>query len=119
MKQIDKRMKLKELQIRLPEKENEFKAFQSQTVLKQKELQQLRNDILDLQSDLTSRKGNIGVSDHAVLRYLERKFNLDIESIRDEILTPTIRDAIKCGVTAVKVGGMSFRVANKTITTVT
>lgn len=57
------------------------------------------------------------VSDHAVLRYLERKFNLDINGIRDEILTPNAKTAIEQGATAIKSGGMEFRVRNKTITT--
>ncbi len=118
MKPFEKRLKLKELQKTLPEKEAEFNASQSQTAAKQKQLQELRNTILNLQKELTTKNSSIGVSDHAVLRYLERKFNLDIESIRAEILTPTILDAINMGANSVKVNGMTFKVSNKTITTV-
>ncbi len=38
------------------------------------------------------------VSDHAVLRWLERHLEFDIEAIRASILTPERQEAIRCGV---------------------
>lgn len=37
------------------------------------------------------------VSDHAVLRWLERHLDMDIEAVRASILTPARREAILCG----------------------
>lgn len=36
----------------------------------------------------------IGVSDHAVVRYLERVWELDIVKVKQEIVTPSIRQQI-------------------------
>ncbi len=37
------------------------------------------------------------VSDHALLRWLERHLLIDIEAVRESILTPERLDAIRCG----------------------
>lgn len=37
------------------------------------------------------------VSDHAVLRYLERSIGLDVDAVREAILTPFVRAAIEAG----------------------
>jgi hypothetical protein len=39
----------------------------------------------------------VRVSDHAIVRYLERHYKMDIQAIRDEILTPTTKAAIAAG----------------------
>ncbi len=57
------------------------------------------------------------VSDHAVLRYMERKYGFDVAAIRAEILTPERREAIRCGAKSITVEGMRFVVRDGTITT--
>ena len=42
------------------------------------------------------------VSDHAVVRYLERVMGIDVESVRKRIMTPVIEAAIKAGVTRIR-----------------
>jgi len=42
------------------------------------------------------------VSDHALLRYIERAHGIDIEALRDKVLTPNVITAIKTGASAVK-----------------
>lgn len=37
------------------------------------------------------------VTDHAVLRWMERYLDMDIEAVRACILTPERREAIECG----------------------
>jgi hypothetical protein len=61
----------------------------------------------------------VRVSDHALIRYLERKFNMDIESIRAEILTPDRIAAIKAGAKQIAANGIKFVVKDQTVTTVT
>lgn len=43
-----------------------------------------------------------GVSDHAVVRYLERVVGFDVEALRRRILTPTVEAAIRSGVTRIR-----------------
>ena len=114
----EQRLQLRLLQKQLPELEAVTKQLQISMSDKQRELQKVRTEILNLQTTLSSSSPDIGVSDHAVLRYLEKKFNLDIKSIRDEILTPMVRDSIKSGAISVNTCGMKFKVSDKTIVTV-
>ncbi len=58
------------------------------------------------------------VSDHALIRYMERVLGFDIEKLREEILTPDIEAAINFGAAKVKIKGIEFRISQKTITTV-
>lgn len=59
------------------------------------------------------------VSDHAVLRYLERKYNLNVKDIKQEMLTKEVRQAIKVGATRVFIDGVQYCIAeNGTIQTV-
>lgn len=57
------------------------------------------------------------VSDHALLRYLERVKDVDIEAARAEILTPAVTAAIIQGASGVIVGKVKFVVSGATITT--
>lgn len=57
------------------------------------------------------------VSDHAVIRYLERKYNFDFESIRDEMLTPVVIKAMEVGADGVQLNGGTLKISGKTITT--
>lgn len=58
------------------------------------------------------------VSDHALLRYLERVYGLDLNSLRREILTDPVRTAIKAGASAVFIAGCKAPVENGTIKTI-
>jgi hypothetical protein len=60
----------------------------------------------------------IRVSDHALIRYLERKHGFDFEGLRLSILTPERIAAIKAGAKAIDHDGYSFKVADGVITTV-
>ena len=60
---------------------------------------------------------HISVSDHAVVRYLERRYGFDFEDVRDEILTPAVRSAVNAGATGVSVEGGTFKIQGRTIVT--
>lgn len=57
--------------------------------LKCNEAKTLRSKLDTVKRIMDDRRGrgDLGVSDHAVLRYLERHHNLDVRSVREEILT--------------------------------
>ena len=58
------------------------------------------------------------VSDHALFRYMERVYEIDVEAIRKEILTDNCRDALKAGATGYSINGIKFRAKNGTLVTV-
>ncbi len=62
-------------------------------------------------------KVDIRLSDHAILRYLERVWGIDMDTVREEILTPTVVDAIRAGASSVRVNGAMLIVENKCIVT--
>lgn len=58
------------------------------------------------------------VSDHALIRFIERAKGFNVEGIRIAMLTPAIVDAIRAGANAVYVDGLKFQVRDNVITTV-
>ncbi|TCT41173.1 hypothetical protein EDC90_1007150 [Martelella mediterranea] len=56
------------------------------------------------------------VSDHALLRYLERKHGLDVEALRAEIRT-ACRDGVRYGAKAVVADGVKFVITDDTVVT--
>jgi hypothetical protein len=59
------------------------------------------------------------VSDHAVLRYLERVKGIDIEAIRAELSTPTIDVAAQFGCDTIKRGdGSRMKLQGDVVSTV-
>jgi len=57
------------------------------------------------------------VTDHAVLRYIERKYGFDIDAIRKEMLTPQVKAAMKVGAKGIKVDGGTFKLNGTAIVT--
>jgi hypothetical protein len=58
------------------------------------------------------------LSDHALLRYLERVKGVDVQAARREIMTPSIITAIKAMATTVTVNGARFLVKDGAIVTI-
>jgi len=58
------------------------------------------------------------VSDHAMLRIIERKAGYPVEELRKQVLTPEIIRAIEAGAKSVTIGDCEFKIKGKTITTV-
>ena len=58
------------------------------------------------------------VSDHAVVRYLERFMGIDVDEIRCKILTPTVKGAIEAGAKTFISEGITYCIKNNVITTV-
>lgn len=57
------------------------------------------------------------VSDHALLRFMERALLLDVEALRGRIMTETVKAAILAGAGAVTVEGVRFKIANNVVVT--
>lgn len=59
----------------------------------------------------------VHVTDHAVLRYLERACGVDIEAVRAEIAR-AVRRGVATGACGVRRDGLNFRLAGATVVTV-
>lgn len=60
---------------------------------------------------------NPRISDHALLRYIERVLQINIEKVRQQVLTDSVIAAIRAGATGVTVNGVKFVVNGVTIVT--
>lgn len=84
---------LKRLQSLHNQLQLEYKAFQeSQSRLKM-EIETKRRQVQEVEEKIQTLKGaheTIIISEHAIIRYLERVYGLDLEKIRQEILPPPI-----------------------------
>lgn len=58
------------------------------------------------------------VSDHALVRYMQRVKRFDMDAVREEILTPDRIIAIENGCTSIKIDGVSFKVMDGVVVTV-
>ena len=58
------------------------------------------------------------VSDHAVVRYLERVQGFDIDAVREAIVTPEVEKAIELGATKVRSNGVEYRIKCGMIATI-
>lgn len=62
-------------------------------------------------------KSRVFLTDHAVIRYLERRYKFDLEAIRSEILTDAFHNAITFGASSVRANGGRFIIDNGTVIT--
>lgn len=109
MNQKEKEQRIKQLQQELGEDKVQAKHFQQLCSRKTIELNKLVAELVEPSA--------IAVSDHAILRFLERKYNLDVSSIREGILTKDVKTAIEKGATKFKVDGIDFIIKNNVIVT--
>jgi hypothetical protein len=64
-------------------------------------------------------KRRIGITDHAVLRYLERVRGLDVDAVRAEMADRVAFASEHPGCTAVVSSGWRYRIRNGVVVTVT
>lgn len=96
-------------------------------------MKQLQNDLTTLsaaRAKLTTLRANLeerirdnqkppAVTDHAVLRYLQRHQGIDVEAIRKQLLSPTVVTAMNFGASRVKTAEGNLRIVNRTVVTFT
>lgn len=66
----------------------------------------------------TRSPDNPQVTDHAVLRYLERVKGFDIAAVRKEMLTPEVTSAIRVGAVSLKRDGVEYVLQDGMVITV-
>ena len=88
--------------------QQEINVLDADIALKQRERSQKQTELKNIKDQIIAfKRGDSIVSDHAVVRYLERIQKLDIGAIRDEICTEETREAVT------KIGSGEIATLNK------
>jgi hypothetical protein len=106
-----------DLEVRLQALAAVARPLREQMSRNDKERSRLQAEKKRLEDMLAASRDQITVSDHAVIRYLERRYGFDFEDVRTEILSPAVRRAVNAGAAGVKVTGGTFKIQDRTITT--
>ncbi len=117
MTRKEKELRLKQLNGLIKEQENWIADQHKRIGFVKEQLESYKQQQSTLTASLNKIAPEPVVSDHAILRYLERKFKFDVNGIRNEILTDERKGAIKAGAIKIKVDGIDFVVKNGVIVT--
>jgi hypothetical protein len=60
----------------------------------------------------------VHVSDHAIVRFLERARGMDIQSVRNAIAY-TVQEAVDAGACKISVSGLTYVIEGETVVTIT
>lgn len=104
-------------QLRISELDAELKPLRERISQLDKQKAGVAAAVQRLKHSLATMRKGVTVSDHAVVRYLERRYGFDFESVRAEIATPALRAAAEAGASGWKVDGGTFRIQNGTVVT--
>ncbi len=88
-----------------------------------RENQKMRARLGKLQDDIAKLKQKQAldmpsVTDHALLRLAERKYGVNVQQLKDEILCKEVKEAIKVGAKRIKINGMEYVLNNGLVVTV-
>lgn len=111
-------MNIAQARSRLKSVSKEIEELRDTVKAGQKKLSFLENEERELTKFLNTPAENIGVSDHALLRYLERKYGFNFDNYRAEILTPDRISMIKNGANTISVDGVKLKIEKNTVVTV-
>lgn len=85
------------------------------------EAQRIRSRLGQIDTELRRREANDAmvptISDHALLRYIERIHGVDVEAMKAALLTETVVLAIRSGATAVKSPAGTMVIKGSTVVT--
>lgn len=113
---------LKQLQTRRAQLEAEARSLSDQVISAQAQLSQKKNELVAIRQKITAFSAQEpAVSEHALLRYVERVKGIDLGEIQAEILNEKNRQLIDFAGTAacrIKAGGVELVVKNRTVISV-
>lgn len=113
----DIRNKIDELDARIEALAADAKPIRDQIGNIDRQLSKLRTEKAQHIDRLAEMKQKPRVSDHAVVRYLERKYNFSFEDIREELLTDAVRHAMDLGADGVRMNGGVLKLKGRTVVT--
>lgn len=93
---MSEQTQIKHWQTELKKFESEEKILQTQQVELKKQLQDRQSKIQSLKTRINNaRQKDVEISEHAILRYLERVTGLPMDTIKEAILPENVRDLVK------------------------
>ena len=81
------------------------------------EAARLKKELVAIEKRRAELRGGVAISDHALVRWMERHHGLDLDVYRQEIASPTLRRAIISGVDGLKTAEGSFKIKEGVVTT--
>jgi predicted nuclease with TOPRIM domain len=111
------RAKHEELEARIDALKVEAKPIRDQLANMDRQISKLGNEISPIRHRITELSAAPRVSDHAVIRYLERKYGFVFDDVRSELLTPAVLEAMKVGCESVKTASGTLKLKGKTVVT--
>lgn len=82
---------IEKFKLELSVKENQLRLMQEEYKGKQEHLKRLTDEL----ESLKQSSSELIISEHAILRYLERVYKLDLEKLSQEIVPQTLKTTIK------------------------
>jgi predicted nuclease with TOPRIM domain len=110
----DLRSKVETIHGRISEHQREMTALQGEVA----QMEATRRSLLAEVERRSRPAEDIHITDHALLRYVERVFGIDVDAVRREILTDGVARCIELGASTITVKGIQFRVRDRSIVTV-
>lgn len=86
---------LKALQVRLTKAEADAKSAKNSAAVANRAADAAAKVVAQIKEQIQQASTEPTVTEHALLRYIERTYGVDLEEIRKTILTPTTVSAIK------------------------
>lgn len=111
------REKIEGLDARIEALKADAKPLREQVSNIDRTIGKLNAERAELSNRLMDLKQKPRVSDHAVVRYLERKYGFTFEDVREELLTDAVRQAMDMGAEGVRMNGGVLKLKGRTVVT--
>ncbi|MBL4940355.1 MAG: hypothetical protein JKY81_01680 [Colwellia sp.] len=98
--------------------EKELKHLNALMLPTQQKISKIGIQLQEARQLLIDARKKPRVSDHAVIRFLERHYGFDFEKQRGELMTSTVKAAMQLGATRVKCHGYKLVLEGNTVVTV-
>ena len=110
----DLKSKIETIHGRISEHQREMTALQGEVA----QMEATRRFLLSEVERRSRPTEDVRITDHALLRYVERVFKIDVDALRRQILTDGVAKGIEHGASTITVNGAQFRVKDRSIVTV-
>ena len=110
----DLKSKIEMIHGRISQHQREMTALQGEVA----QMEATRRSLLAEVERRSRPAEDVHITDHALLRYVERVFGIDVDAVRREILTDGVAKCIELGASTITVKGIQFRVKDRSIVTV-
>jgi predicted nucleic acid-binding Zn-ribbon protein len=106
------------MSIPLKEKKKELESAKIERTFWNKRVSDLEREVQKMENEIAFLQKEISISDHALVRYMERTLFLDTEDFKKKILSKEIQELINAGASRITVDGVTFVIRDKNIVTV-